>query len=148
MKTLRRNKQKIWYCTYTGEIVEILDENGNRTGEKIPMYDKWQEYDVNVSPATGLSVSEQFGNLDNYDKVLVTDDTNCPITESTVLFVDKDPGLDVIETHFVVPATALLADDEIAPIEYAVPDYDYIVRRVAKSLNSVSIAIAKVRGKH
>ena len=46
---------------------------------------------------------------------------DCPIAEDTVLFVDKNP-------------------------EYkdGKPLYDYIVKRVAKSLNSISIAISKV----
>ena len=47
----------------------------------------------------------------------------CPIDENTVLFVDKEPEYDADGT----------------------PIYDYFVRRVAKSLNCISIAIAKVK---
>lgn len=76
----------------------------------------------NVSAATGSAQVEQFGNFISYDKVIVTDNLSCPIDENTVLFVDKEPEYD--------------ADGN--------PLYDYIVRRVAKSLNSISYAISKV----
>ena len=46
---------------------------------------------ANISQATGQSNTEQFGNLENYDKVIVTDDLNCPIDENSVLFIDKEP---------------------------------------------------------
>ena len=63
-----------------------------------------------------------FGNLESYDKVLITDDMNCPIDENTVLFIDKEPQV---------------VKDK--------PLYDYTVKRVAKSLNSISIAVSKVK---
>ena len=59
-----------------------------------------------------------FGGLENYDKVIVTDWMDCPINEQTVLWIDKTPN-----------------DGE----------HDYIVRRVARSLNSISIAVSKVK---
>lgn len=45
-----------------------------------------------VSHATGYAQVNMFGNLDSYDKVLITDDMSCPIDENTVLFVDSKPG--------------------------------------------------------
>ena len=60
---------------------------------------------------------------ENYDKVIVTDDMDCPIDENSVLFVDREP-----ETSL---------DGDLL--------YDYVVRRVSKSLNYISIAISKVR---
>ena len=65
---------------------------------------------------------EQFGNFISYDKVIVTDDLTCPIDENTVLFIDKSPEY----------------DDDGNPL------YDYIVKRVARSLNSISYAVSKV----
>lgn len=73
---------------------------------------------ANISPATGMSNTEQFGNLDNYDKVIVTGDLECPIDENTVLWIDEP--------------------DTTKP-------YNYIVKRVSKSKNGVSIAVAKVQ---
>lgn len=142
MKTLERNKVKFWYCTVqkvNGEAVkrEIVDENGNATGEYIVMYNNPAAMRANVSPATGQSNAEQFGNLENYDKVIVTDDLKCPIDESSVLFIDKVPEFTQVITH--VP-TAITTETETV----SVPAFDYTVRRIAKSLNSVSIAVRKV----
>ena len=100
MKLMKRNLKPVHYCLYKGRE-PLLDDDGNETGE----------YQVNM-----------FGNLESYDKVLITDDTNCPIDENTLLFVDKEPEF---------------GND-------GNPLCDYRVRRVAKSLNSISYAISKV----
>ena len=121
MKTLNRNKRSFYYCLFS-DTEAIEDEYGNETGEPRVVYGEPVKMLANISQATGQSNTEQFGNLENYDKVLVTDDLNCPIDENSVLFIDKEP-------------------------EYSLdgdPMYDYTVRRVAKSLNSVSIAVRKV----
>ena len=136
MRTMERNKKPFWYCLYSSSS-EITDANGNVTGELDTSYLNAVKTFANVSPATGQAQTEMFGNLDNYDKVIVTDDLNCPIDEHTVLFVDKEPEYPVI-TPSVSTSTSEVQYDT------AHPKYDYIVKRVAKSLNSVSIAIRKV----
>ena len=123
MRTLKRNQRKCWYCTDTGDREEIYDEWGNSTGEYIPVYNEAQEMYANISPASGYAQTEQFGNLESYDKVIVTDWMGCPIDENSVLFIDKEPEHDA---------------------SHGLPLYDYTVRRVAKSLNSISIAVQKV----
>lgn len=136
MKCLNRNKRAFYYCLYAGKT-PIVDEYGNETGESIITYEDPVQMYANVSQATGQSNTEQFGNLENYDKVVVTEDLNCPIDENSVLFVDKEPEFTNVLTHTV---TAITTNDTTV----SVPVYDYTVRRVAKSLNSVSIAIKKV----
>lgn len=120
MKIMERNKQKCNYLLFD-RSESILDEFGNETGESRIFYESPVELFANISPAGGTSQVEQFGNLTGYDKVIVTDDMNCPIDENTVLFVDKD-----------------------VEFKDGDPLYDYIVKRVAKSLNSISYAIARV----
>lgn len=120
MKIMERNKKNFWYCLYKGKTA-IKDDYGNETGEYTIEYDDPVQVSGNVSAATGSAQTEQFGNLVGYDKVIVIDDITCPVDENTVLFVDKEPEF-----------------------ENDVPLYDYIVKRVAKSLNSVSYAISKV----
>lgn len=121
MKVMERNKRTFWYCLYDRKE-PIIDEDGNETGEEQIAYKPAQSLRANISAASGSSQVEQFGNLAGYDKVIVTDDTSCPIDENTVLFIDKDPAHD----------------------EDGKPLYDYMVKRVARSLNSVSIAVTKV----
>ena len=120
MRILKRNTRPFHYCLYLGKA-RIIDEYGNKTNEKQPFYSEPVRMVANISPATGQSHAEQFGNLEDYDKVIVTDWVDCPIREDSVLFVDKEPE-----------------------IENGRPLYDYIVKRVAKSINSISIAIRKV----
>ena len=121
MRCLNRNKQKLYYCLFVSDNTAQYDTNGNELPETAKVYAPAVEMMANVSPASGQSNSEQFGDLENYDKVIVTNWLECPIDEHSVLFVDKEPEYDT-----------------------GVPLYDYTVRRVAKSLNSVSIAIRKV----
>lgn len=122
MRLLARNCRTIYYCLYAGKTMPT-DTNGNYTSEYTISYSSAVPMEANVSPATGRAAVEMFGNLEGYDKVILTDDVDCPIDENTVLFVDKAPEYDSVS---------------------GAPIYDYIVRRVAKSLNSVSIAVRKV----
>lgn len=121
MKLLKRNLSTIHYCLYD-KSEPILDDDGNETGEDKITYSEPVEFECSVSAATGYSATEMFGNLENYDKTIITDDMECPINEHSVLFVDKEPEFDT--------------DGR--------PLYDYIVRRVAKSINNISFAIRKV----
>ena len=120
MRTNQRNKRSVWYCLYQGET-EKTDTDGNYTGETEIAYAAPVQIKACVSPATGQSNTEMFGNLTDYDRVIVSDDTSLAIDENTVLFIDSTP-----------------TDGAGAA------GYDYIVRRVAKSFNSVAIAVRKV----
>ena len=122
MKIMERNKQSFYYCLYTGKTA-VVDAEGNETGESSLAYSTEVLMKANVSAATGYAQIEQFGSNEQYDKVIVTDDLSCPIDENSVLFIDKAPAY----------------DNDGNPL------YDYVVKRVAKSLNSVSYAISKVK---
>ena len=145
MRDLKRNQTEFWYCLLIPDTQEaVVDENGNETGELIPSYKKAISMRANISPATGQNQVEQFGNLDSYDKVIVTCDMSCPIDENTVLFIDKRPEYTEVQTHEIIEGQALHADDEVVEKTYELPMYNYIVKRVAKSLYGISIAVRKV----
>lgn len=147
MRALERNKQQFWYCLFDSAS-EIEDEYGNATGELDVRYLEAVEMYANISPATGQAQTEIFGGLDNYDKVIVTDDLNCPIDEQTVLFIDKEPEYDE-ETEEVPVESGTLYGEQTESVVIKRPKYDYIVKRVAVSLNSISIAVRKVNvGEH
>ena len=116
-----RNDQKFYYCLYQ-RMEQIQDEYGNESGTRV-IYGNPVEMWANISPASGIDQTQQFGNLADYDKVIVTTDIDCPIDEHTVLFVDKEPEHNL--------------DNDLM--------FDYIVKRVARSINSISIAISKVK---
>lgn len=121
MKLMKRNLTPVHYCLYF-ERIPLLDDDGYETGEYKVGYGEAVQLLCSVSPATGYAQAEMFGNLESYDKVLITDDMTCPIDENTVLFIDKAPEF-----------------------ENGKPKYDYTVRRVAKSLNAISYAVSKVK---
>ena len=123
MRTLLRNKTKFYYASYIGET-EIIDEYGNATGEYQISYSEPKEYFGNISAAQGEMQSRQFGESESYDKVIVLDDRDAPIDEHSILWVDTLPSLNEDGTT-------------------ATP-HDYIVKKVARSLNGVSIAIRSV----
>lgn len=124
MRCMLRNKTKFYYASYIGEV-EIVDEHGNVTGEYEVSFGNPIRATGNISAARGEMQSRQFGESESYDKVIVLDDRDAPIDEQSILWVDTLP---------------LLNEDGSTDTPH-----DYIVTRVARSLNGVSIAIRKVR---
>ena len=123
MRCMVRNKSKFYYASYIGET-EITDEYGNGTGEYSLDYGKPNKAFGNVSAAQGEIQSRQFGESESYDKVIVLDDGNAPIDEYSILWVDTLPHLNSDGTTDT--------------------PHDYVVKKVARSMNGVAIAISKV----
>lgn len=123
MKTLRRNQQVFYYALYEGKVL-LVDSGRYKTGEEYFTYSNPVLCAANISPASGETVAQQFGGDESYDKVIVTDNLDLPIDEYSRLWVDVEPVLEQDGTTNT--------------------PHDYVVRRVAKSLNSVSYGITKV----
>ena len=123
MRTLVRNKTRIFYANYHDKV-PLRDEYGNLTGEYDIAYDNPVEIKANVSAARGEATTRQFGDDEGYDRVIVLDDPKFPIAVTSILWIDTLP--------------------EIAEDGSTNTPHDYIVKQVATSLNSVSIAVSKV----
>ena len=123
MRTLHRNKVRIYYANYR-EKIPLKDEYGNLTGEYDIAYDNPVEIKANVSAARGESSTRQFGEDVSYDRIILLDDPAFPIAETSILWIDSLPDI---------------AEDGTTETPH-----DYIVKQVAPSLNSVSIAVSKV----
>lgn len=134
MRTLARNKRKFYYAQYIKKIA-IVDEDGHRTGEYEPLYSNPMETSANISAAKGELITRLFGESENYDKVIVLDNTTPTIDEYTRLWVDIKPKFDT---------TGALVKNLSNEIE---TPHDYIVKKVAKSINSTLVAISKVNVK-
>ncbi|MDR0821695.1 MAG: hypothetical protein LBN40_04440 [Oscillospiraceae bacterium] len=132
MRCMSRNKVTFFYALYERKEA-ITDDYGNTTGEFEVIYGNPLEYSANISAAKGETQTRQFGENEVYDKVIVADNTVPPIDEYSVLWIDTLPQLD---------ETGALATDETGKV---ITPYDYIVTKVARSLNSVSIAVSKVK---
>jgi len=178
MRTLDRNKRQFYYCLHTAKE-KIYDDDHNFTGDYTPSYAEAVIAYGNISAASGMTDTEQFGTDIAYDKTIVLQGINWPIDENTVLILEKDlysadgfvgsgsnhtfvlssDARRVIEATIdgVETEEFTVVDDEIsfttAPAEGAkievlyepaIPNYDYIVVRVAISLNHTVLAIKRV----
>lgn len=132
MRGLKRNKQTLWYALYSGKT-ELIDEYGNRTGQFAIEYEKPCRTEANISPASGETSIAQFGESERYDKVIVFAGTDVPIDEYAVLWIDREPALD---------ANGELQKESDGGV---LTPHDYVVKRVARSLNSTAYAVDKVR---
>lgn len=122
MRCLARNKRAVWYSLYQGEVDE-RDQYGNRTGYKVKSYSAPVKVYMNISPARGTADIEQFGINTPYTHTLITDDLMCPITTTSLLWQGITPD----------------GNGEDGTVKH-----NYAVISVAKSLNSITYAIAEV----
>lgn len=138
MRSLKKNKQKLYYATYNQEIkLYEHDENGNikyvddGEGNQIPVekgtkagYNNPVSFYANISAAKGSSDSEVFGVSLDYTKTISTTDMTLPLSETSLIWYETEP---IYNTDGNV-------DESSA---------DYAVVAVARSLNNVVYAIKK-----
>ena len=131
MRCMSSLQQRFYYALYIGKKM-MTDEYGNQTGEYEVMYTNPTACYANISAAKGETQTRQFGENESYDKVVVMDQFAPPIDAYAVLWIDVEPK---------VNADGTLQTDENGK---ALTPHDYIVRKVARSLHFVSLAISKV----
>lgn len=124
MRSLRRNKQHLYYATYDKKI-PVTDENGDFTGDEETGYSVPVSFYANISPAKGSIQEEVFGKNLDYSRTVVTCDMTLPIDEFSRIWIDTKPVLKADGT----------TDGDSA---------DYSVVQVARGLNSVSYALKKL----
>ena len=122
LRTLKRNKQVFWYANIVDKA-PIEDIYGNQTGEMYITYSEPSPVEANISAARGTTDLDAFGINANYSKTIVTDDLTLPIDKSTILWIDSEPD----------------ENGEAGAIKH-----DYVVVAVAKSINSLTIAVKEV----
>ena len=115
MRGLVRNMRPLSYALYEGKT-EILDHNGNRTGEFQNTYSSPVTVRMNIAPANGVADWNPFGIDTPYTLVAMTYDMETPISETSIVWVDKS----IDEPH------------------------NYVVTRVARSLNNIVYALLEV----
>ena len=120
MRALKRNQKSFWYALYSDEVEQIGDD-GLYTGDIGPGYEEPVQMKANVSASRGSADAELFGTDLQYSRTIVTTDMSCPITEDSAVWIDREP------------------EDGGGK---AVP-HNYVVKGIAKSLNSIVYAIAE-----
>lgn len=124
MRNLEINKKPIYVLNYQGEE-DVVDSNGNYTGEKNIVYKPKKLFKTHISGARGSSQSEIFGTDIKYDKsfvLTISEFEELGIDENSVFFVDMKPTY-----------------------KNGNPLYNYRVERIADTINEVVVAITKVR---
>lgn len=121
MRDLLRNQQKFHYALYEGKE-RVTDALGLKTGEKRIGYSDPVEMKANISPNNGTTYVAAFGLDLQYSNTIVTCDMDCPISETSILWIGIEP-----------------TDSEGNPVAH-----NYIVKRVAKGLNNILYAVDKV----
>lgn len=115
MQSLDENKQTIYYALDEGVADVII---GNlKTGQKAIQYSEPVLMKANVSASRGTADIEMFGTDTDYSRTIVTTDMNCPIAETSKLWIG-------------VPT-------------YSKANYRVVA--IAKSLNSITYAVKEVK---
>ena len=146
MRTLLRNKQTLYYALLDGTLPEYeLDSEGNKivdyvdeetgetyyveTGTNKPVYSPAVEFKGNIAFAGADLLRQEYGISDeNYEAVLVLNKNQIPITETSLIWYQTNPGTKIIDD-------VEYADDATA---------DYRVLRSVPSLNNDRFILAKV----
>lgn len=133
MRCLERDKRLV-YAAFFVDKKPVVDEQGRLTGrydvertEPVPLL-------LSVSASKGSAENSPFGIDLDYDRTLVVEDLSLPVDESTVFWIDN-----------VFRADA--PDDEVDPgFNRPLSDrpHDYTVKRVARTSNSVAVAVKHV----
>ena len=131
MRCMNRNKVKCYYALYESRE-PIMNQYGKPSGQHKVIYGNPIEEYANISAAKGETQTRQFGENESYDKVIVMDLGTPSIDEYSILWVDTEPQLN---------EDGSLAVNDKGEV---ITPHDYVVKKVAKSLNNVSIAISKV----
>ena len=131
MRCMNRNKLRFFYALYVGRE-PIMNAQGRPSGQHKVIHGNPIEKFANISAAKGETQTRQFGENESYDKVIVMDIDTPSIDEYSILWVDTVPQLN---------EDGSLAVNDKGEV---ITPHDYVVKKVAKSLNNVSIAISKV----
>ncbi len=91
MRTLRKNARRIYYAPLLSET-NAMDDAGHITSEKVRVYAIPKEAWVNYSAERGENIAAQFGEMKDYDLVIVTTKSAFPVDESTAVWVNAPPN--------------------------------------------------------
>ena len=116
MRVNQRDKREVAYAFYDG-MTEMVDGDGNYTGEHEVSYTTPVKARMNVSGGRGAADVAMFGMNATYSRSIVTDDLTTPFSVETVFWIDKD-----LDTE----------------------PFDYRVVGVSRTINQVVLALSEV----
>lgn len=93
MRTLQRNKREISYALYSG-VQDVVDSEGNYTGEQEVSYATPVTTRMNVSGGRGRAEIELFGVENPFTHTVVTDDLTTQFGTDTIWWFEANPATD------------------------------------------------------
>lgn len=120
MRLMARNGRTIYYQLLASQspITEEWD-----TGEDTYVYDSPVAITATVSPAEGSTSRTAYGASPNYDRIVLIDDMDCPVEETSLLWLEREPEY---------------VNEQLANRP------DFMVVRVAKALNHIKVVARKL----
>jgi hypothetical protein len=116
LRTVKRNKRPVAYAFYQG-VTELLDDDGNYTGEYTVSYTEPVKTLMNVSGGRGQADIALFGLTETFARTATTEDLETNFNTETVFWVETNPDTD---------------------------PFDYRVVAVSRTINQVVLALAEV----
>ena len=92
MRSLKKNKSTLYYALYN-EKKEIVDENGDFTGEYIVGYSAPEFFNANLSAGKGSAQADIFGVNVDFTRTISTTELSLPITETSLVWYETEPKL-------------------------------------------------------
>lgn len=144
MRTLNKNKQKMYYALYKGvepeyvldenghKIIDYTDEDGNvyyrETGNKVPTYFEPVLFYANISMSGGEVNTQEYGiDVSGYDALVVLDKDEIPIEETSLVWFESEPQFKDTEETIVDPNKA-----------------DYRILAIKPSLNQLKVLLGRI----
>lgn len=116
MRTIKRNKRPVAYAFYAGAS-ELVDDDGNYTGEYTVSYTTPVKTLMNVSGGRGQADIALFGLTQTFARTATTEDLTTNFNTETVFWIETDPDTE---------------------------PFDYRVVAISRTINQVVIALAEV----
>ena len=85
MRTLKLNQTKLWYVEALGEV-DVVDSEGNYTGEKDITYTAPKVIHLHLYPASGDIIDKSFGRDVELDMVT---NSNVELNQTSLFFLDE-----------------------------------------------------------
>lgn len=125
---MERNKEPFWCALYDSKTLIPGSAGEYAVKRKKPV-----KVFGNISPGSGSASVDMFGTSIQYDRTIIMDSSFPGLDENSVLWIDREPEL--------LPDGSPRLNNKGEPVT----PHDYVVVRIAKGLNSVALAVRKVR---
>ena len=135
MRTLKKNKQKMYYALFSEGVAvteTYFDEAGVpyelATGETEDVYNTPVEFFGNIAMSGGEAEAQEYGlNLADYEATLVVDKNTLPLTETSLIWLNTET-----RTHDNGRVDEYSADFRIVKISHGLNVDKYVLQRIVK----------------